>query len=419
MLAVRHARGRVGTLRPADGELAFAYHAEWLARADAFALTPRLPLREAPWQGREVAVFFANLLPEGALLDALLRMQRLPRGNLVRQLEAFGRESAGAFEIVREPEADASRTTPEPGWLPYPRADLVEDLARLRDRVPLLARHGELRLSLAGAQDKIPVRWADGALWLPQGDAASTHILKPALQPEREFPDAVANETFCLKLAGAIGLRVPAVTLLTDPEPLLLIERYDRVVSAAGIERMHQLDACQLCGVLPQDKYEVDGGPGFADCFGMLDRHSALPAADRLRLVDWLLFNALVGNADAHGKNIAMLQAADGSLALAPAYDLLATGYWPTLDDTMAMAIGGERRPRWVQARHWQRLCEDVRLNPVQLRRRAAALGEAAVQHAPRIAADLAVSAKLRRHLTETLEHHSERLVQRIGASDR
>jgi serine/threonine-protein kinase HipA len=414
MLAVVHARGVVGQLQPTQGGLVLTYAPEWLAMAGAFPLSPRLPLRQAPWDGDEVVVFFANLLPEGALLDTLLRMRRLPVGNLYRQLEAFGRESAGAFAVV--PVDDATTTTADaPVWIPYPRDVLIEDLARMREQVPLLARHQALRLSLAGAQNKMPVRYDDGALWLPQGSAASTHILKPALQPERLFPHAVHNEAFCLRLAHAVGLPVPASTLLRDPEPLLLIERYDRQWQDGELQRLHQLDACQLTGVLPSHKYEADGGPGLQACFEMVDAYSAMPAVDRLQLVDWLLFNLLIGNADAHGKNVSMVYGSHGRLRLAPAYDLLATGYWHELSDDMAMSIGGERCPGWIQARHWQRLCEAVRLNPTQLRRRALALRDNALRHAPGLMAELELPPPLAAYFGEALACNGPRLERRLG----
>lgn len=413
MLAVVHARGTVGSLRADAGELEFTYAPSWLKRAGAFPLSPRLPLREAPWRGDEVLFFFANLLPEGAVLDTLMKLRKLPRGNVYRLLEAFGRECAGAFAIVPEGEVDKARPAAE--YKEYSRKALAGDLARLREHIPLLARHAELRLSLAGAQDKIPVRYADGKLWLPQGDAPSTHILKPALQPARLYPDSVANEVFCLRLAGALGLAVPATTVLTDPEPVLLIERYDRVAGKGGVERLHQLDLCQLAGVMPANKYEADGGPGFKACFEQIDAWSATPAPDRLRLVDWTIFNCLVGNADAHAKNLALLYGGDGSLRLAPAYDLLATGYWRELSDKMAMGIGGERRPAWVHARHWQRFCQDVGLNPTQLRRRALELRDKALAEQDRVAGELEVPAALARHLAAALERNGERLEQRLA----
>jgi serine/threonine-protein kinase HipA len=413
MLAVVHTRGYVGTLRPHPDGMEFVYAPQWLRRKDAFALSPRLALREEPWRGSEVLFFFSNLLPEGAVLETLAKLRRLPRGNVYRLLEAFGRECAGAFEIApagKEKLSEAKHT-----YRKYTRKDLAADLAKLRDNIPLLARHAELRLSLAGAQNKIPVRYADGELSLPVGNAPSTHILKPALQPRKLFPDSVVNEAFCLHLAAALGMNVASAVVLTDPEPVLLIERYDRIVSGERIERLHQLDLCQLAGVLPENKYEADGGPGFKDCFDLIDAHSALPAVDRLRLVDLTIFNCLIGNADAHGKNLSMLYLPDGSLRLAPAYDLLATGYWPDLSDKMAMAIGGERRPAWVQARHWQRFCESTGLNPVQLRRRARDLCTKALAKRDEVLAPLHASRALAQRLAATLEKNSERIERKLS----
>jgi len=415
MLAVLHADGIVGSLRQAGATLEFTYAAHWLARQNAFPLSPRLPLREAPWQDDEVLFFFSNLLPEGTVLESLLRLQRLPRGNVYRLLEAFGRECAGAFAVV--PEAEAGDGLREGSYREYTRQQLVEDLERLRGDIPLLGSHAGLRLSLAGAQNKIPVRYAKGKLWLPERGAASTHILKPALQPARMYPHSVENEAFCLQLAGALGLPVPQVTVLADPEPLLLIERYDRSVKGGRIERLHQLDLCQLTGALPSQKYESDGGPGFKACFAVVDAWSAMPAVDRLRLVDWMLLNYLLGNADAHGKNLSMLYGSDGRLRLAPVYDLLAIGYWERLSTKMAMKIGGERRPDFVQARHWQRFCEEIGLNAAQLRRRALELCAHALARKDDIMAALGVPAPLAGHLARTLQKGSERIETRLGVN--
>jgi len=416
MLAVVHARGTVGTLQQAGDMLEFLYAPGWLALADPLPLSPRLPLRADPWRGDEVVFFFSNLLPEGPVLDTLLQLRRLPRGNVYRMLEAFGRECAGAFAIV--PEDEAAQPVLAGRYREYPRAQLVEDLAQLRQNIPLLGSHAELRLSLAGAQNKIPVRYAEGKLWLPEAGAASTHILKPSLQPASIYQDSVLNEAFCLRLAGELGLPVPAVTVLRDPEPLLLVERYDRVVVDGQLERRHQLDLCQLAGVLPVNKYQSDGGPGFQQSFALIDAWSAAPAVDRLRLVDVMLVNYLLGNADAHAKNFSMLYGRDARLRLAPFYDLLATGYWPRLNDRMAMSIGGERRPDWVMARHWQRFCEEAGLNPTQLRRRALDLAARAVARCPEVADALDAPSALLHHLDAILQKRSDHIQKRLGVPE-
>lgn len=412
MLCVTHEGEPVGSLRPVARNLEFRYDADWLAHENSFALSPRLPLREAPWRGEEVLFFFANLLPEGPVLDTLCRLRRLPRGNVFRLLEAFGLECAGAFEIV--PEQTKRTPVRKPRYRDYAHEQLKDDLAAIRNHIPLLQSHGELRLSLAGAQNKIPVRWSQGRLYLPVNGAPSTHILKPALQPRESFPDSVFNEAFCLRFAAALGIPAPAVTVLTDPEPMLLIERYDRIAEGASIHRLHQLDFCQLTGTLPDQKYESDGGPGLRELFAGVDAHSARPAVDRLRLVDWVVFNFLIGNADAHAKNLSMLCGSDGRLMLAPAYDLLALGYWDSLSDKMAMVIGGERRPAWLQARHWQRFCEATGLNATQLRRRAVELGRAAIRESARILDELEAPPKLCQHISATLAQRAGWIEQRM-----
>lgn len=417
MLTVVHSRGLVGSLRQTDATLEFTYASAWLADPTAFPLSQRLALQEHPWRGDEVVYFFANLLPEGPVLDSLLQLRHLPRGNVYRLLEAFGTECAGAFSILPE---GASDLPPERArYQPYTRDKLAEDLAQLRDNIPLLATHAELRLSLAGAQNKIPVRYAEGGLWLPRNGSPSTHILKPALQPPRLLQDSVLNEAFCLQLAGRLGLQVPATIVLRDPEPVLLIERYDRIASKNGIERLHQLDLCQLAGVLPGSKYEADGGPGLQSCFELVDKWSAVPALDRLRLVDWTLFNYLIGNADAHAKNLSMLYGTDGRLRLAPFYDLLATGYWEQVSPRMAMSIGGERRREWVQYHHWQKFSEETGLNIVQLRRHALEFCAKAAAAKDAAIAELEIPERLARHLASTLQQGSDwiehRLSSRVG----
>src|SRR5690606_35301423 len=221
----------------------------------------------------------------------------------------------------------------------------------------------------------------------------------------------------CLRLADELSLPIPAITVLRDPEPLLLVERYDRVQAEGQVVRLHQLDLCQLAGVLPVSKYQSDGGPGFRQCFALIDAWSAAPAVDQLRLVDVMLVNYLQGNADAHSKNFSMLYGPDARLRLAPFYDLLATGYWPRLGDRMAMANGGERRPDRVMARHWQRFCEEAGLNVTQLRRRALDLAERALALHAQTARVLEVPPALLEHLVGTLRQRSDFLQKRLGVA--
>lgn len=93
-------------------------------------------------------------------------------------------------------------------------------------------------------------------------------------------------------------------------------------------------------------------------------------------MLDWIIFNYLIGNANAHAKNLAMLITAGNHLRIAPLYDLLCTSVYPTLDTRMAMPIGGEYRPEWVQHRHWQRFANEIGVNPMLLQKRSIALSQ-------------------------------------------
>jgi serine/threonine-protein kinase HipA len=221
----------------------------------------------------------------------------------------------------------------------------------------MLAGEQGIRLSLAGAQNKLPIHFDGQHISVPLGNAPSSHILKP---PIVQYPHSVENEYFCMRLADRVGLSVPSVTLLHKRKNLYLIERYDRDLKAdRSIERIHQEDFCQALGILPDQKYEKEGGPGIKQCFMLLRDHSVFPVPDMRALLDWVVFNYLIGNADSHAKNISLLLMQDGS-RLAPFYDLMCTAVYPDLTDKLAMKIGGEDRPDWIIARRWQAFAKDI-----------------------------------------------------------
>ncbi|MEK7720773.1 MAG: type II toxin-antitoxin system HipA family toxin, partial [Elusimicrobiota bacterium] len=224
-------------------------------------------------------------------------------------------------------------------------------------RRPLLTAKEGMRLSLAGAQNKLPVYMKDGRVYLPQGGYSSSHILKPKIP---EFKDTVENETFCMLLAEKCGLSVPKVVVLEGKRPCCLVERYDREPGAGGFPaRIHQEDFCQALGYGYDQKYETEGGPDLKDCFALAAEYSVEPLPDRRSLLRWVVFNYLAGNCDAHAKNISILFP-KGQARLAPFYDLLSTVIYPELTGKLAMKIGGENRPEWIMKRHWERFADDA-----------------------------------------------------------
>jgi len=182
--------------------------------------------------------------------------------------------------------------------------------------------------------------------------SAATHILK---LPTPHFAHLVSNEWLVMELGRRCGLCVPPAQLWPMPvgrEPGLLIERFDR---RAG-QRLHQEDFCQALSLPPTRKYEQDGGPPLAAIAACLNAHSTTPADDIARLLQWVAFGVVVGNADRHAKNLALLYGEDASIRLAPFYDLVCTRHWRQLSTRSAMSVGGAVEPGTVTRKHWRAL---------------------------------------------------------------
>lgn len=363
---------RVGTLGLIEGRLSFRYSPDWLSRSDAVTLSSSLPLQAEPFDDHRTRPFFAGLLPEGQLRRLIAQQFQVSSQNDFALLDHIGGECAGAVTLLAPGQALSS---PEPGndvqWLS--EEEIVAILDELPHR-PMLAGKDGLRLSLAGAQDKLPVVFDGARIGLARNGTPSSYILKPAI---RALEDTVTNEGFCLALAEAMQLK-PARSQVHSVlgRQFLLVERYDRVVDAQGHrQRLHQEDFCQALGVVPEMKYQNEGGPDLAQCFDLVRRVTRPSAPQILRLLDYVIFHALIGNHDAHAKNFSLLYAGT-SAVLAPLYDTLSTAVYPTLTPKMAMKIGCKYKFSEVQARHWDQFVEAVGLGKAQARKRILALAK-------------------------------------------
>jgi serine/threonine-protein kinase HipA len=284
----------------------------------------------------------------------------------------------------------------EPGQaLPTPTKD--DDIQWLSDeeviaildelpRRPMLAGKDGLRLSLAGAQDKLPVVFDGDRIGLPRNGTPSSHILKPAIHA---VEDSVTNEGFCLALAEAMQLKPANAKIHTVRDrQFLLVERYDRAADPGGRrQRLHQEDFCQALGVVPEMKYQNEGGPDFAQCFELVRRVTRPSAPQVLRLLDYVIFNALIGNHDAHAKNFSLLYSGKVPV-LAPFYDTLSTAVYPTLTPKMAMKIGSKYKFSEVQARHWDQFAEGAGLAKAQAKKRILELAKSLPPTARKLQSD-------------------------------
>ena len=359
---------RAGTLWIENGGLRFRYDTHWLEHSGVMALSQSLPLQVEPFDDRVCRPFFAGLLPEGELRRRIAQQCQLSQANDFGLLAAIGGDCAGAVSLTPEDQA------PEPAeveWLEP--TQLITLLAELPQR-PMLAQRDGLRLSLAGAQDKLPVVVEGQRLGLPKGSAASTHILKPAIAA---VDDSVTNEAFYMALARRMKLRVADTQILMAADQrILLVRRYDRRRADDGAwSRLHQEDFCQALGVPPDLKVQNEGGPDLQACFSLLRRATRPSAPEVIRLLDAVTFNALIGNHDAHAKNFSILYQQQRGV-LAPLYDLLCTAVYPTLTDKMAMKVGSKYRFNEVQVRHWEQLAKAAGLSGAQTKKRAAGIAK-------------------------------------------
>lgn len=291
--------------------------------------------------------FFAGLLPEGDARRRLADEFRLGQLDTWGLLRVIGRESAGALVIVPpgEPPPEPATGRPEP----LSDEQLAAQLERLRVApLGVTVEDDQVRLSLAGVQSKLPLVSLDGGgLALPLRGQPSTVIAKRA-PPDDRFPGLVANEAFCLSVAAALGVPTTAFRVISVAgRSVLLVDRYDRLRDAAGrTVRLHQEDCCQAVGVNPEFKYETGGGPSLERIAALLSEHSLQPGIDRLSLLRLTAANLLLGNCDAHGKNLSLLHTSAG-VQLAPAYDIVSTEAY-THTDELGMRIGGRERLREV-----------------------------------------------------------------------
>lgn len=330
---------RVAELRSGAGDtIRCAYTDEALERwpRNSPVISCSLPLGPRPLQA---TAFCKGLLPEGRALQTMADQAGLATKDTLGLLARYGRDVAGAL-VIGEGEPDPSRFGAEP----YTPESLLEQVEELEDHP--LGVYDDSELSLAGLQDKLLlVRLEDGGWGRPLRGRPSTHILKV---DDLRHPGLIEAEAHCLLLARAAGLTDVEVELTTIGETrCLIVSRFDREVEGDDVRRVHQEDLLQALGVDPDGnrrraKYEAGGGPRLKNAAELLDSYAPEPSAQLDRLVAVATFTALIGNADAHAKNLALLHHSPEKIELAPLYDTVPTALWPKLRPEAAMAIGGQ-----------------------------------------------------------------------------
>jgi serine/threonine-protein kinase HipA len=344
--------------RDPRNEIGFQYSEEWLENSVRFPISKTLPLKTEPYEaGSENRVahhYFSNLLPEANTRIRICREMKISADNDFELLRAIGGECAGALTILGDEPQDAA-----PQYRQLNDADLTALLVKRNPLIVVEEGDNPPRLSLPGAQDKAPVKYEDGNFYIPLGGSISTHILKYRLRDINHVP---AYETVTMWTAEELKMDVCEMGYYTHrDESFTLSKRYDRMIVANELVRLHQEDFCQASGKSSSNKYEHEGGPSFAECLQLVREHSTQPLKDIPRLIQWQVFNYLVGNSDAHAKNLSFLYGQDNTTHLSPFYDLIAIHAWPNhvFNHELALSIGGESKIHKIKRAHWERLADE------------------------------------------------------------
>jgi serine/threonine-protein kinase HipA len=312
-----------------------------------------LPRSQVTHHGDTVRAVFSNLLPEGELRRRLGQSLGLSEGNEFALLARLAGDCHGALTL-RTPGTPAQ----EPGLRQLTDEDLRNAMAVLPAH-PLLAEASDLRLSLPGEFDKLPVRMQGAHAALTLGDAITSHILKPARPGLRE---SVLNEAYVMALAKQCGLAVAPTEILHGQINILCVSRVDRIAGDPPTA-IHMEDFCQLGSRSSSTKYEREGGPRISEINALIRRFSVNPALDLQMCLRWMIFTFLVGFGGGHAKQLAMLYGKQGP-RLAPFYGIWSTHVYDQMSERLGYSIGGEDRPDWITASRWSEFANENALKP-------------------------------------------------------
>ena len=370
---------RVGTWqRTRAGSHRFVYESSWLQSPRVRPLSLSLSITsDRTVTGQVVANFFDNLLPDDERIRRRVSARfRTNSTDVFELLQAIGRDCVGAVQLLPPEQAPDG-------------FDQVQYQAMDEDAI---ARHlrgvaadpglgvgqdlGDLRISIAGAQEKTALLRVDEQWCWPLGATPTTHILKLPLGlvggRRLDLTHSVYNEWLCAQLLREFGLPVARTDIASfGGETVLVVERFDRQWmdgKESWIARIPQEDFCQALGVSSHEKYEAQGGPGMAECLQVL-RLSRAAAVDIRHFLCAQLAFWLLAATDGHAKNFSLFLLPGGRYRMTPLYDVISV--WPVIGNSankvrwqeakLAMAVRSKNAHyalARIQTRHWQALAQ-------------------------------------------------------------
>ena len=356
---------KAGSLESTENRgVIFVYDEKYLNDKTSVPLSASLPLQREEFSQKQCIPFFSGLLPEEDSRKKIADYLHISETSTLKLLEALGGECAGLISILSEDEDDlfSKETSYKLDSKNYETLDdnrLLEFIEKMNTR-PLIKVDDKLRLSLAGAQEKLALAKINGEWYLPLNGAPSTHILKPARTGS--LSSLAQNEYICMKLAKSFGLPIPDVDLLNIAgKDIFVVERYDRIKEADSIQRLHQEDFCQALGIMSTTKYQNDGGPGIIDIFNTILKVCTVPALESQKFLKYVLFNYVMGNCDSHGKNYSLLYK-NNRVELSPLYDVVSTIIYSGLTNKLSMKIGKHYEIQKVTQEDFSLLAESLNI---------------------------------------------------------
>lgn len=356
---------KAGSLESTENRgVIFIYDEKYLNDKTSVPLSASLPLQREEFPQKQCIPFFSGLLPEEDSRKKIADYLHISETSTLKLLEALGGECAGVISILSEDEDDlfskeTSYKLDSKNYEPLDDNRLLEFIEKMNTR-PLIKADDKLRLSLAGAQEKLALAKINGEWYLPLNGAPSTHILKPTRTGS--LSSLAQNEYICMKLAKSFGLPVPDVDLLNIAgKDVFVVERYDRIKEADSIQRLHQEDFCQALGIMSTSKYQNDGGPGIADIFNTILKICTVPALESQKFLRYVLFNYVIGNCDCHGKNYSLIYK-NNRIELSPLYDVVSTIIYSGLTEKLSMKIGKHYEIQKVTQKDFSLLAESLNI---------------------------------------------------------
>jgi serine/threonine-protein kinase HipA len=375
-----------------DGEK-LTYFDDWIADEQGRPLSLSLPFTAGnqPYRGTVVSDYFDNLLPDSRAIRERIAGRYKTGGTPFDLLARLGRDCVGAIQML--PPDEVPVDLEQISGRPLNEAEIAR-LLRETTTSPVLSQHepiDDLRLSIAGAQEKTALLWHDGQWAIPEGSTPTTHILKLPLglvgNMRADMRTSVENEWLCSRIVAAYGLPIASCDIATfEDQKVLVVTRFDRRYASDGswILRLPQEDMCQATGTPAANKYEADGGPGIRSIMEVLagSQRSDIDQRNffKAQIVFWLL-----AATDGHAKNFSIAHLKSNRYEATPIYDVLSAhpiiGNGPNLVSArrakLAMAVRGENAHYLIndiRRRHWIAQGQRVTLAPVDVEEMIATL---------------------------------------------